>query len=352
MTIGEPSGTQLSHAFATDVVTPLLARRLPGLPYATARLGSGSDVLGFDDAMSRDHDWGCRLTLLLDEQDAAQAEPVRQLLAAELPQTYSGRPVRFPVTWDPSGSHQVEVATVTDFAESRLGTRPTLDGGLTTRGWLTVTGQGVLEVTAGPVFTDGTGELGRLRDALRWYPDEVDRFVLATVWIRIGMRMANIGRTAERGQELQSRITSAALAGELMELAYLVHRRWAPYAKWREALLPAKESLTGPLERLLGAEDWRDRERAVLDAAELLLKVQREYGRPGPATAAARFYDRPYWTIDEQVPFSLLAEVTAAELTSLPFGMGAVGQWVDCDSLLSNPANRAKLAEVYDKLAG
>jgi len=29
MTIGEPSGTQLSHAFAAEVVTPLLARRLP-----------------------------------------------------------------------------------------------------------------------------------------------------------------------------------------------------------------------------------------------------------------------------------------------------------------------------------
>ncbi|MCP2324605.1 hypothetical protein HDA40_003112 [Hamadaea flava] len=345
-------GIDLSRAYAADVVEPLLTRHFPDLRYATARLGSGSDMLGLDDEISRDHDWGCRLTLLLPNAEHARVATVHAMLEAELPPEYAGHRVRFPVTWNQTESHQVEVATVTDFAASRLGARPAGDHTLTTKGWLTVTGQGVLEVTAGAVFTDTTGELGPLRDALRWYPAEVDRFVLATAWIRIGMRMSFIGRTAERGQELQSRILSAALAGELMELSYLVHRRWAPYAKWREALLPAKESLTEPLRRLLDSDDWRDRERAVLDAAELLLKVQRENGRPGPETAAARFFDRPFWTIADEVQSSLLAEVTDAGLKAMPHGVGAVGQWADSDPLLSNPDNRAKLAEIYDNLTG
>ena len=63
------SGGELSRQFHADAVAPLLARAMPGLGYAAGRLGSGSDVLGFDDAMSRDHDWGCRLTLLVDEAD-------------------------------------------------------------------------------------------------------------------------------------------------------------------------------------------------------------------------------------------------------------------------------------------
>ncbi|NUR73092.1 MAG: DUF4037 domain-containing protein [Hamadaea sp.] len=341
-------GIDLSRSFAADVVEPLLRQHFPDLPYATARLGSGSDVLGLDDETSRDHDWGCRLTLLLPAAEQDRVEAVRAFLEQELPEAYAGHPVRFPVTWNQSESHQVEVATVADFARSRLGARTPL----TTKGWLTVTGQGVLEVTAGPVFTDTTGELAPLRESLRWYPDQVDRFVLATSWIRIGMRMSFIGRTAQRGQPLQSRIISSALAGDLMELSYLVHRKWAPYAKWREARLPARDELAPALNTLLTADDWRDRERAVLDAAELLLKVQRDYGRPGPETAAARFYDRPQWTIDEQVPFSLLAEVTDEGLRKLPYGMGSVGQWADCDSLLSNPDNRAELSVIYDNLTG
>jgi hypothetical protein len=50
-------GGELAREFHADLVGPLLARAMPGLRYAAGRLGSGSDVLGFDDAMSRDHDW-------------------------------------------------------------------------------------------------------------------------------------------------------------------------------------------------------------------------------------------------------------------------------------------------------
>ena len=84
---------------------------MPGLRYAAGRLGSGSDVLGFDDAMSRDHDWGCRLTLLVDEGDRAAVPQVSLLLERELPESYQGLPVRFPLTWDPAVSHKVEIAT-------------------------------------------------------------------------------------------------------------------------------------------------------------------------------------------------------------------------------------------------
>jgi hypothetical protein len=42
-----------------------------------------------------------------------------------------------------------------------------------------------------------------------------------------------VGRTAEAGDELGSRLLSARLAGDLLWLAFALSRRWAPYAKWR-----------------------------------------------------------------------------------------------------------------------
>src|SRR2546426_3222118 len=109
------SGIELSAAFHRAAVGPLLQQELPRLRYAAGRLGSGSDVLGLDDAMSRDHDWGCRLTLLVDGPDRAAVPQVSGLLERELPESYQGYPVRFPVTWDISPSHKVEVATVAGF---------------------------------------------------------------------------------------------------------------------------------------------------------------------------------------------------------------------------------------------
>jgi hypothetical protein len=93
-------GAELARKFFTDVVEPLLSQAVPGLGYAAARLGSGSDVLGLDDGMSRDHDWGCRLTLLVDEDARDQVPRISQLLEERLPERFGEFPVRFPVTWE------------------------------------------------------------------------------------------------------------------------------------------------------------------------------------------------------------------------------------------------------------
>ena len=142
------TGRELARQFHADVVAPLLARSMPGLRYAAGRLGSGSDVLGFDDEMSRDHDWGCRLTLLVGERDRDAVPAIRGLLDEKLPESYQGLPVRFAMTWDSSISHKIDIATVADFAVGRLGVDPA--AGLSPADWLILTGQSVLEVTAGP----------------------------------------------------------------------------------------------------------------------------------------------------------------------------------------------------------
>ena len=77
------SGCELAQQFYADVVAPLLARAMPRLRYAAGRLGSGSEVLGLDDVMSRDHDWGCRLTLLVDGPDRDAVPQIDGLLERE-----------------------------------------------------------------------------------------------------------------------------------------------------------------------------------------------------------------------------------------------------------------------------
>ncbi len=341
------TGAGVAAAYHDEVVGPLLARELPGLRYAAARLGSGSDVLGFDDGMSRDHDWGCRLTLLVDEADRQAVPVLDALLESLLPQRFRGLPTRFPTTWDPTVRQRVDVGTVGDLVVSRLGRDPLR--GLDCLDWLTFTGQAVLEVTGGPVFADTTTELGALRAALAWYPPDVERYLIACGWHRLSQRMPIAGRTAGTGQPLQSRLLCAGLVDDLVDLAFLLHRRWSPYEKWREAAfarLPGAGDLAGPLSRAVAADAWPDRQAALVEAIGALFEVQRGRGLPVPEPAVVPFYDRPYLTVSDDVPRALLDTLTDPLLRGLP-KVGGVGQWADCVDVLGHAGRRAALTAAY-----
>jgi hypothetical protein len=338
----------LSRLFFSGAVAPLLREFAPGLGYAAARLGSGSDVLGLDGEMSRDHDWGCRLTLLVDQEYSGQVPEIRRMLEDHLPERFLDFPVRFPVTWDASVSHKVEVATVAGFAASRLGVDPA--GGMPVLDWLCVTGQGVLEVTAGPVFADGTRTLAAVRELLAWYPPDVERYVLAAGWQRLAQSLPMVGRTAEAGDLLGSRLLSAGLAGDLVALAFTLSRRWAPYAKWRGTVfrsLPVTARLAPLLDAAVTEAGWREREDALAAGCETLLELQRERGYPVPGTAVVPFFDRPYRTVNGAVAEGLLAGVTDPEVARLPRMVGAVEQWADSTDVLSSPDRRAALQAAY-----
>jgi hypothetical protein len=341
-------GAELARQFHADVVQPLLARSMPRLRYAAGRLGSGSDVLGLDDAMSRDHDWGCRLTLLVDTPDRDAVPQLSGLLERTLPESYRGFPVRFPVTWDTSPTHKVEVATVTGFTASRLGVDPA--GDMPAVDWLVLTGQSVLEVTAGPIFVDRTAELARVRARLRWYPPDVERYVLAAGWQRLSQQMPMVGRTAVRGDELGSRLLSAQLAGDLMWLAFALSRQWPPYAKWRgtafQALAIAAD-LAHPLAASATAPDWRDRESSLAGACEVLLSAQRARGLPAPGSAVTRFWDRPFRTVDDAIAGGLLAGIADPYVRRLPAGIGSIEQWAGNVDVLASPARRQALRTTY-----
>jgi hypothetical protein len=254
--------------------------------------------------------------LLVDEESRDQVLPISRMLEDLLPERFGEFPVRFPVTWDSSVSHRVEVATVADFAVSRLGVDPT--GGLSALDWLCVTGQSVLEVTAGPVFTDRTRALAPVQTLLAWYPPDVDRYVLA--------------------------------AGDLIWLAFALSRRWAPYAKWCGTAfrsLPVAARLGSLLDDAAAAARWRERENALASACEVLLEIQRERGLPAPKSAVIPFFDRPYRTVDQAVPDGLLAGVADPDVARLPPSVGAIEQWADSTDVLSSPGRRAALQAAY-----
>ena len=323
-------GLQLARDFYADVIGPLLAERFPGLAYAAALIGPGSEVLGYDSERSTDHDWGPRLQLFLAGRDT---EPVAAMLASGLPDVFRGYPVAFPVTREPGGAarHRVEVAGLGAWLTGQLGFDPRRE--ITLLDWLATPAQRLAEVTAGDVFHDGPGELTRARDLLSWYPNDVWLYLMACQWQRVGQEEAFPGRCAEAGDELGSVVVTARLARDLMRLWLLMHRRYPPYSKWlgtAVARLPGATGLVASLTSAVTSGGWRARERQLCDAYETVAAQHNRLGVTPPLDVRTHgFYDRPYQVIGAaRFTAALRDAIGDPRIRRLP-PTGAVDQFTD-----------------------
>ena len=291
---GEPGGIALARAFYHDHVESLLE----GLPHAAALLGEGSEVLGFDDQVSTDHDFTTRVQVLVESQDA-----VADVIDATR---------RAPGT--------VEVAVAGEFFASRLGCDPA--NGVTLIDWLATPTQRIASLTQGAVFHDADGSLGARRAALAWYPDDVWRYVLAATWLRIAQHESFPGRTGGRGDELGFAMASARLVRDAVRLAFLIERSWAPYDKWLGtafAWLRLSEPLGPLLAQAMAASDWREREEALVQAMSTLVTATNDLEfAPTISPAPRQYFTRDIRVLDaDRMVAGLTAQITDPELTSL-----------------------------------
>lgn len=133
----DENGISLTRAYWNQVVRRLLDVELPLVPRAAARIGSGSDVLGLDDATSRDHDWGLRLQLLVP---AAERSRVEEVLIRGLPAEFAGNPTRIKFTGEEYARLAMDVFTLDSWIRSRLGFDPRVGG--SALDWLSLSGHG------------------------------------------------------------------------------------------------------------------------------------------------------------------------------------------------------------------
>lgn len=336
------SGTDLSGAFYTEVVRPLLADR----PHAAGLLGWGSDVLGYDTERSTDHGWGPRLVVFLEGDGAVDG--VDALLADGLPEQFRGWPVRFG--WDDIPvSHHVEVTTLPRWLEGHLGVDATR--GMTLLDWLLTPQQQLLGVVAGAVYADGSGALRELRRSLAWYPEQVWRWLVSCQWHRLGEEEAFVARTAEVGDERGSAVSAARIARDIMRLALLLDRRYAPYQKWLGsafAAIACSDDLPSRLAEALHASDAPRREAALAGAYTAIARRHNATGLTDPLPTTTRpFHSRPAAVLmAAHFGEACAATVTDPILIRLPL-IGAVDQVVDSTQVLSTPTTCRRLAGLY-----
>jgi hypothetical protein len=304
-------GLKLCELFYQKEVRPILRKNFPNLRYSAAVLGWGSEVLGFDTPLSRDHHWGPRVLLFLDQEDYPKLkDAISESLSNNLPYEFMGYWTNFSKP-EPNGvrhpvrikrgpvNHMVNIFTLKSFFEARLGFDPTKK--IEVINWLTVPQQRLLEIVSGEVYLDGLGQLRKIRAKLKFYPRDVWLYLLAAQWRKISEEEAFVGRTGDVGDELGSQVVAARIVCEIMKLAFLMEKQYAPYSKWLGTAfsrLKIGKKLTPVLQDVLLAKTWKARERKLAQAYSIIARQHNalRITKPLP-TKATKYYSRPYLVI-------------------------------------------------------
>jgi len=356
-------GIELNRRFYFEAVRPILAKDFPNLTHAAATIGPGSEVLGFDTPMSTDHDWGPRVVLFLQEPDLGLAEHIRETMSQDLPYTFYGYSVNFeqhpdelhtrvikPISEGPI-KHRVFITTVRDFFQQHLAYE--IDQPLKAADWLTIPAQKLREVTAGAVYYDGSGHLTKLRQRFAYYPQEVWLYLLAAGWRRIGQEGPLMSRAGFVGDEIGSAVIGARLVRDIMNLAFLLEKQYAPYPKWFGTAfqqLKSAAELSPLLRRVQLAPDWQEREAALIPAYEYLARTHNSLGitKKMPETVSD-FHNRPFKVIQaETFAQAILAQINDPEvkrIAALPL-IGSIDQFSDSTDLRYSSLS-ARLKNLY-----
>jgi hypothetical protein len=359
-------GLRLSELFYWEAVRPLLERHFSGLAHSTALIGSGSEVLGFDDEMATDHHWGPRLLLFLRDGDhRLYADEIHAALANNLPYEFRGYPTNFSAP-DPdddntqlleaidSGpvNHRVVLYTLRGFFAEHLGFDTDLP--LQPADWLTFPEQRLLTATAGAVYHDDIG-LEKSRSRFAYYPHDVWLYLLAAGWTRIGQEEHLMGRAGIAGDELGSAIIASRLVRDIMRLCFLMEKSYAPYAKWFGSAfkrLSCADALLPALKQVLWAEKWQERDHYLAEAYVQIASMHNGLNLTEPLPEQpVSFFGRPFQSIAKSgfagVLRRQIRDPEVKRIAERP-PIGSIDQFSDSTDLLSNPTWRPVLKQLYE----
>lgn len=339
-------GLELCEVFFREQVEPIVRGFAPEMPIAAGRLDYGSDVLGYDTELSRDHAWGPQVTLYLTEADlSTYKEALDAELQEKLPTQCCGYPTRMSRDWvwhptpDGSGHHRVRIESVESFFEAEIGLVPGPQ--MSVAEWLSIPAQKLRVFAAGRIFVDDQLALTSARESLLWYPHDLWLHIMACQWQKLLERAPFAGRCAHVGDMWGAADNSTETMRNLVYTAHLLEKRYPPYTKWLGTSLKELsigQELLDLADKQQAAVSWPEREDALVAAYQVVADLHnRTKGLPSVDNQPTTFHSRPYRMIDiESIVRALRGAISDPLVKPLSLAECAVWQMVNYDTALCN----------------
>ena len=169
----------------------------------------------------------------------------------------------------PVGGARHGVLRMDEFFREKIGST---DGILSIGQWLSLPEQTLAEVTGGEVFFDGLGEVTKIRERLKYYPEDIRLKKLAgELLIMAQSGQYNYQRCLKHGEKGAAQLAAIEFAKSTMHTVFLLNRVYEPYYKWsframRE--LPVLSLEAELLEYLITTDNEEEMAEAKYDVIE------------------------------------------------------------------------------------
>ena len=252
-------GIEQARKFYTEVGIKMIADEFGDYQnrIAVGLVGHGSECFGFDDEVSRDHDFEVGFCMWLTKEDEEKIGFKLMRAYDKLKEEYClkngfGKPRQ-----SAGGASAQGVYRIDDFYRRYTG----CDGApQTLQDWLYTSSVFFAEATNGEVFRDDLGEFTKIRnEILHGMPEDVRAKKIGSCALKAAQSgQYNYARCIKHGEDGAAMLALCEFVKNACELAFLLEKKHMPYYKWafrQMRTLDKFAELSMPLEFLLTADN-------------------------------------------------------------------------------------------------
>lgn len=223
-------GLELAEKYYEEVGKPMLLEKFPKYfeRMAVGLVGQGSECFGFDDEISRDHDFGPAFCIWLNEQDFQEAGLKIMMAYEKLPKEFMGVGARIMTA---NGGGRVGVHEIGGFYQNFIGSRKVPQSLLE---WLYIPESYLAAATNGEVFVDNLGEFSAIREKLlEFYPEDVRKKKIAARAAAMAQSgQYNYARLMKRGEYVGASLALGEFIKNAISMVHLLNKKYMPFYKW------------------------------------------------------------------------------------------------------------------------
>lgn len=224
------TGLELSEKYYKQYGESLINNKFSSIKdkIAIGLVGQGSECIGFDDELSKDHDFDPGFIIFIPDD-------IDDKTIFELKKEYSYLPKEYlgykRILESPLGGDRKGIIKLTEFLYMKTNT---YDGNITKKQFLYIPEFDLLEVVNGRLFKDDSKVFTNIRIKLSYFPIDVKlKKIAGELFLMSQSGQYNVYRMLNRKDYSAAKLSLYEFVKSTIHLVFLINECYMPYYKWQ-----------------------------------------------------------------------------------------------------------------------